>query len=62
MAAIGSISSVSAALLNQIQQNSAQQQQQKPAQTQAPQDTVHLNKAALSALGSGSGDPDHDGD
>ena len=61
MAAIGSISSVSAALLNQIQQGGAQQQQ-KPVQTQAPQDTVHLSKAALSALGSGSGDPDHDGD
>ena len=59
MAAIGSISSVNAALLAQIQGTAQQQQPPKPAQA-APQDTVHISKAALAALGSG--DSDHDGD
>ena len=60
MAAISGISSASA--VQQILQTQQSVAQQKPAPAQVQQDTVHLSKAALSALGSGSGDADHDGD
>ena len=60
MAAIGSISSASAALLSQIQGTGAAQQQQSQKAAAPPQDTVQLSKAALSAFGSGAAD--HVGD
>ena len=59
MAAIGSINSAAAApQIQQTQASAVQQEQLKAAQSQPPQDTVHISKAALSALGSGDADSD----
>jgi len=63
MAAISSVNSVAATQqinpIDQLQQKQVAHQQ-KAQQNQAPQDTVHLSKAALAALGTG--DVNNDGD